>query len=322
MLQRPAPPHSDKNHPTSHSTRECLHMITAAQGLTGPQLEAISALEARVVAADGGRLKLEAGVLQTRNKDQVRDFLCWTDADDGDGPAAADTDGGQRLVGFGGIYVFGGATPEIAGMVDPAYRRRGIATALLDAAAAECGRLGHRKVLLVTPRNDAGGCEFAARHCGKLEHSEHAMLLSGEPRVSGTGAASVSLRLLTNSEVPRVAEILAEAFGRAMPDDHDASLTREYEQRLVIEAGGEVVGGMRTTLHGDRGSVYGFAIATDQRGHGIGRAALHRACLQLRERGAEKVALEVATDNDRALGLYESVGFARVITEDYYELSV
>ena len=30
---------------------------------------------------------------------------------------------------------------------------------------------------------------------------------------------------------------------------------------------------------------------------------------QLRDEGAERVTLEVATDNDNALGLYESVGF-------------
>jgi ribosomal protein S18 acetylase RimI-like enzyme len=297
-------------------------MITAAKGLTRPQLEAISELEARVVAADGGRLKLEAGVLGARSKDQVRDFLCWSGAGNGAAQPTEEADRGHRLLGFGGIYMFAGATPEIAGMVDPEHRRQGIATALLDAAAAECGRLGHRKVLLVTPRNAAGGAEFAARHGGRLEHSEHAMLLSGEPRASDKQAASVSLRLLTNSEAPRVAEILVEAFGRAMPDDDDVSETREHEQRLVIEADAQVVGGMRTTLHGDRGSVYGFAVAAECRGHGIGRAALRQACLQLRERGAVKVALEVATDNDRALGLYESVGFTRVITEDYYELAV
>jgi len=36
--------------------------------------------------------------------------------------------------------------------------------------------------------------------------------------------------------------------------------------------------------------------------------------------GATTVHLEVATDNDRALNLYTSLGFQPVITEDYYAL--
>jgi len=32
------------------------------------------------------------------------------------------------------------------------------------------------------------------------------------------------------------------------------------------------------------------------------------------------IRLEVAVENDRALGLYTSLGFARVATEDYWRL--
>ncbi len=45
-----------------------------------------------------------------------------------------------------------------------------------------------------------------------------------------------------------------------------------------------------------------------------------RACRQVRDEGARSVELEVAIDNDRALGLYTSVGFTLVTTEDYYQL--
>jgi ribosomal protein S18 acetylase RimI-like enzyme len=40
----------------------------------------------------------------------------------------------------------------------------------------------------------------------------------------------------------------------------------------------------------------------------------------LREEGAARVHLEVSVDNDRALGLYTSIGFTQMITEDYYAL--
>jgi ribosomal protein S18 acetylase RimI-like enzyme len=58
------------------------------------------------------------------------------------------------------------------------------------------------------------------------------------------------------------------------------------------------------------------------RGRGIGRAALRQACEQLRAEGAPRIGLEVDVENDHALGLYTSVGFKPVITEDYFALPV
>jgi len=37
---------------------------------------------------------------------------------------------------------------------------------------------------------------------------------------------------------------------------------------------------------------------------------------------ARRIGLEVAVENDHALGLYTSVGFTSVSTEDYYALSL
>ena len=47
-----------------------------------------------------------------------------------------------------------------------------------------------------------------------------------------------------------------------------------------------------------------------------------RACNELFDAGADHVELEVEVDNDRALGLYTSVGFSLVATDDYYELTL
>lgn len=49
---------------------------------------------------------------------------------------------------------------------------------------------------------------------------------------------------------------------------------------------------------------------------------LRRVCRQLRVEGARRIGLEVAVDNDRALGLYTSIGFTEATTEDYYALTM
>src|ERR1022692_4926230 len=121
-------------------------MIELAHGLSPGDLGELAELETRVLAADGGRLKLEWRVLRTRAGQDVEDVLWWEE---------------DRLLGFLGLYAFGAPTVEIAGMVDPAARRRGIATELLEAALPICRERGYQRALLVTPRGSVAGREFA-----------------------------------------------------------------------------------------------------------------------------------------------------------------
>jgi ribosomal-protein-alanine N-acetyltransferase len=62
-----------------------------------------------------------------------------------------------------------------------------------------------------------------------------------------------------------------------------------------------------------------FATAPLQRCKGIGRALLAHMFEAMRRDGAEEVFLEVATDNDAARGLYQSLGFTQVgLRKSYY----
>ncbi len=130
-------------------------------GLTPYALDRLADLEREVVAADGGRLKLEWGTLRSRSGREAEDLLWWD---------------GDRLTGFLGRYAFGGPV-ELAGMVAPGARRRGIGTALLRAALARC----EDDPLLVVPRPSRAGARLAARYGGALDHSEHALVLDRPP---------------------------------------------------------------------------------------------------------------------------------------------
>jgi ribosomal protein S18 acetylase RimI-like enzyme len=92
------------------------------------------------------------------------------------------------------------------------------------------------------------------------------------------------------------------------------------EWTVLVERSGEPVGTLRLTRDGEDAGIYGFVIDPSWRGRGIGRAALRRACQELRADGVSRVGLEVDVENDRALGLYTSIGFAPVTTEDYFAL--
>jgi len=280
-------------------------MIEQAQGLTPAALEAISDLERRVVATDGGRLKLEWGVLRTRPSDQARDLLWWEDG---------------RLLGFAGIYGYGSAPLEVTGMVDPRARRRGIGRAMWDAAAKLCHEHGAERVLLVVPRVSVAGREFARSIGLRHEHSEHALRLTRSP-VGGGDGGGVGLRAAGIDDLEALSRLYDDGFHDG--GHVDASrLSDDRRRTLLVTKDNAVIGTIGVVRDGARGAIYGFVIHSSQRGHGYGRAVLQRVCRDLLQDGAEYVDLEVATDNDHALGLYTSVGFDPLATDDYYELGL
>jgi len=265
-------------------------VVQRSVGLSASTLEAIASLERRVVAADGGRLKLEWNALRSRAGRDVEDLLWWS---------------GGRLLGFLGIYSHGAPVLELAGMVDPDFRRRGIGAALVEEALQVCRERAHTATLLVVPRASEAGRALALRRGGTLDHSEHAMRLLGPPNEVRVDPL-VTVRAATSEDLPAVSELLDGGL-----DDPNI---------LVVEREREVIGTVRLIPEGDTAGVYGFVIRPDHRGRGIGRDVLRRLCLMARADGATSVNLEVATDNDRALNVYTSLGFTQVTTEDYYAL--
>jgi ribosomal protein S18 acetylase RimI-like enzyme len=280
---------------------QCLTVLSEARGLTDDELAAIDELERSVVSSDGGRLKLEWQTLRHRPGDRVDDLLWWEDG---------------RLVGFVGLYSFGGSL-ELAGMVHPGARRRGLGSALLGAALRTAADRHVDRALLVVPRSTPAGREFAVAHGGTLDHSEHFLALGATPSTEDV-RGDVTLRPVTPDDGEALRRIYSGAFGGGGPGYVS---TVASDRQLVIEQAGAAVGMVRITTHDSTTGIYGFAVEPALQGRGIGRAVLTMLCAQVRREGSREVTLEVAVDNDRALGLYTAVGFEPRATEDYYGLA-
>ncbi len=280
-------------------------MLERAQGLTTTALEAIESLERRVVANDGGRLKLEWGALRSRRADEGRDLLWWEDG---------------RLLGFLGIYTHSWPTVEMTGMVDPDARRRGIAQALFEAAGAICRSEESERVLLVVPRSSLAGREFATRQGLAYHHSEHALSLRARP-ADGPADPTLSVREATAADIPDLTSLFLDGFGDVFIDPN-RPLVEERRRTLMIAREDETIGTLSVSRQGRGAAIYGFVVASAWRGRGIGRAILTHVSRDLFDAGADKVELEVEVTNDRALALYTSVGFAQVVTEDYYDVNL
>ena len=87
---------------------------------------------------------------------------------------------------------------------------------------------------------------------------------------------------------------------------------------VVCEDGGEVAGYGGITVAADSADIGNIAVAENYRGGGIGTALLKKLCEKAKERGAQKVFLEVRVSNSVALGLYLKCSFVGAYARTRY----
>lgn len=108
----------------------------------------------------------------------------------------------------------------------------------------------------------------------------------------------------------RIADIEKEAFdepwtvGMLLPE-----LDNPNACYLVGLIGDEVVcyGGFYMVL--DEGQIANVAVRADMRGRGYGRLLMQELLELAKSRGVKRITLEVKDSNERAVGLYRSLGF-------------
>lgn len=120
------------------------------------------------------------------------------------------------------------------------------------------------------------------------------------------GSTSGEVELATS---PVVAARL-DGDGRAQA--YRRLLARHGDRALEVEAsaGGFVVGRAFGVVDGGDVGVFGMAVDPVQRGRGIARALLADLLDAAVARGADRAYLQVEADNEAALALYRSTGFA------------
>ncbi|MGV9710569.1 ribosomal protein S18-alanine N-acetyltransferase [Gordonia sp. NPDC003424] len=143
-------------------------------------------------------------------------------------------------------------------------------------------------------------------------------------------ASDVLIDGLEYSDIARCAALEKEMFADDSPwpaSAFRAELNAPYNRYFAARdhRAGEVVGYAGISILGTPGSyeceIHTIAVAQSHRGLGYGRALL-AAMLEVAEVCAAPVFLEVRTDNDGAIALYERNGFVRAgIRRNYYQPS-
>lgn len=226
---------------------------------------------------------------------------------------AQDDDAGRRLVGYAQVDDVGSA--EL--VVHPAYRRRGIGTALLRAAAELASPLD------LWAHGDLPAARALARAVGATPVRELLVLATdpATPRARAPLPNGITLRgSVPGADDEAWLALNAQAFahhpeqGRLTGEDLKARQAEPWFEAaglLLAERDGRLVGSCWTKVVGDEGELYVVAVHPQEQGRGLGRALTDAGLAHLAARGLHRVVLYVDGDNAAALRTYTGAGFTR-----------
>lgn len=103
-----------------------------------------------------------------------------------------------------------------------------------------------------------------------------------------------------------------EAYVAQSLSDFVLNYKAGYDRLWIAEHNEKIVGCIGIVGHGERAQLRWFLLHPDYRGIGLGRRLLLGAIDFCREVGYNGVFLETTTDLDKAIGMYERAGFAKV----------
>jgi ribosomal protein S18 acetylase RimI-like enzyme len=282
----------------------------AGRALLGPaERERITRLQRACEAAEPLDLKLELD--EAESSGRPIHFL-------------AEADG--ELIGYAGITPE--AAPEACGMVDPAWRRRGVATTLLAEVIGAARGLGRDGILFICEDSSPVALAWMVRLGTTAIEAERRMVLR-LPMVAvhsggdgGRPHQPLEFRPSRRDDRTSLLSLLGDAFSESAEEVGDRLDRGPAEETLVALDEGVLVGTLRITTTARRSMIYGFVVDRGLRGRRVGTRMLGVTLERLRAQGVTEVGLEVDPENTPAVRLYEAFGFETVTTYRYMRMAV
>lgn len=127
----------------------------------------------------------------------------------------------------------------------------------------------------------------------------------------------VTFRKAAQKDIENLARVFAHAFGEfnefGNAEKYIDNARHDRDHRLIVAgADGKTAGFVMTTSRSFRpNSIYieQIAVAPEMQGKGVGRGLLKQTEALARKQGFNAVALRVRKGNEKAIGLYASMGF-------------
>jgi ribosomal protein S18 acetylase RimI-like enzyme len=283
--------------------------MMAVDRLSVQQVSQVRALADSCEKRDGYSMevRLDIGTLETRPEGSVSDVL-WYES--------------GQLVGFAGMNSYGDPSEVEANiLVRPEFRRRGIGRSMARAVVRECQNQGVRRLLIVVPHESREGAGFAHMMGTRHSHSEYTMDLDvSRIRPVEPIHDAVELRPAGAEDVPIMATIVASAFAEPVGEEEQALVRLMKDSTRITYLAtqdGRPVGVIQSAVSDGRAFIVHFAVRPEMQGRGIGRQMLMAIVRGLQNSGGKWITIEVETENQNALSLYQRCGFVTVNATDY-----
>ncbi|MBA3945951.1 MAG: GNAT family N-acetyltransferase [Herpetosiphonaceae bacterium] len=283
--------------------------LAQRQRLSAADVAAIHALADACNRHDGLDLKLNWDMLEERPGTDTDDFLFHQDG---------------ALIGYLGLYGFGRPILELNGMVHPDHRREGIFSQLYAAARVEAIARSIESLLFICEPSSSGGQAFVRNLGAQYVFSEHKMVIPHPQRLV-TGTSPIQLEQVEAPTAQVAASIHARAFDHPMQRSQhwiEQYIQQPSRRAYLARLDTEPIGVIAVQSMPEERFIYGFGVLAEQRGRGYGRQILATTINILVDQCDLPIMLEVETDNQRALGLYESCGFQQAATYEYWRLAL
>jgi ribosomal protein S18 acetylase RimI-like enzyme len=279
-------------------------------GLNETQLADIQQLETACNQFEGLSMKLNWSMLQDRPREQNSDFLYYADG---------------QLVGYLALYSFNQREAEVSAMTHPEHRRRGIFKQLLATANLELKKRHGSDFLFICERASASGTACMQAMAAGYDFSEYKMRWQQAGIKPGAASAELQLRPGRPEDITDLVHMDELCFGVSGEAakrwvKHDLA---DSNRRVLLASLGPVkIGKINVSMTEVETYISGFCILPEYRRQGYGKIILTRTLEQLMAEDRHNISLEVATENEHALSLYEHCGFRTVTAYDYYRLPV
>lgn len=294
------------------------HTITMKFELNKNDYKAIKSLEVACYEKQKTNLKLELDFKMRQRKNSIKNKimgeLFYYD--------------NEVLVGYLGLSNFGGDTVEVSGMVHPKFRRKRIFKKLFLLAKEEWEKISSSEVLVLCDHTSISGLAFINSIGAEYVSSEYKMCLN-KKALEVANPYVIKLRLATDEDAAEINRQTSSYFGHAEKENKE--IEEEIEKPAIqlddnfisymAELNGKIIGKIHTSITDNEGFIYGFGVLPEYRGKGYGRETLCSALEILKKKELDNIFLDVATENKKALGLYESCGFEEISVMDYYVVS-
>jgi len=227
---------------------------------------------------------------------------------------------GEELVGLvSAIDMIGIHSYEWSGLVSPDFRRRGIGKALLTALNKNLEIRGAESELALAVKDSPHATAFWHAQNYEWNFSEATLRADAVEEVVDE---KVEVKPFTN-EYESLTGILMTAFGDTEDEVYTLMNFNELNPMrhlFVANKDGETVGTVTIVEAAEENTLWITALATlpEVQGQGVGTSLLRFVLGEAVRRGYQTVMLDVEIDNDKALSLYEKVGFSPVMQVDYY----